>query len=185
MRNWLVLLLLVATPALARQNSFELDAPNGAVQSSTELTRLADGQVFNLYITPLDQHLGDSLYSTEIQVHFGPVGIAFSRLDPRIINKDIDDPDKLPPIWETRRLTGHGATSIEDPRIVALGSAGISLEDDQPFLLQARRSKGLLYLYHRATADHKAHLLAKFQVAGAALPVSVKVIGYQVRFTLP
>ncbi|MGE0488550.1 MAG: hypothetical protein AB7S38_04995 [Vulcanimicrobiota bacterium] len=180
-----MLLFLVATPALARQTAFELDAPNGSVQSSTELARLSDGQVFSLYITPLDQHLGDSLYSTEIQVHFGPVGVAFSRLDPRIINKEIDDPDKLPPIWETRRLTGQGATSVEDPRIVALGSAGISLEDGRPFLLQARRSKGLLYLYHRASADHKAHLLAKFKVANAALPISVKVIGYQVRFTLP
>ncbi len=178
---WTILLQAVqASPPV----QFILDAPNGAAQSSTVLHSLQPGEYFNIYITPLEQHLGDSLYATEIQINFGDVGIAFSRMDPRIINKRIDDPEKLPPIWETRAITRGTAISIEDPRIVALGSAGISLEKNKPFLVQATYKKGILRIYHRPLNNNRAYLLAKFQVHGV-LPITTRVVGYRAKFILP
>ncbi len=184
MTRFLMLFALLSAAAGAGA-PFELDAPNGSVQSSTVLAKLGPGQTFNLYITPLEQHLGDSIYSTEIQVRFGPVGVAFARMDPTIINKNIDDPDSLPPIWETRSLSGKGARSIEDPRILALGSAGISLEDGIPFLVQAHLQDGLLRVFHRPPDSEEAFLLAKFRIRQKDLPVTTRVIGYKARFTLP
>lgn len=180
----LLVCLLVSVPVQAGEKGFVLDAPNGEAQTSTVLAELRPGQVFNIYITPLEQHLGDSLYSTEIQLHFGNVGLVFSRMDPTIINKSIDDPEKLPPIWETRSIVGDRATSVEDPRITALGSAGISLENERPFLVQATYRDGELRVYHRPPDTKQAYLLAKFQVVGR-LPVKARVIGYRVKFTLP
>lgn len=185
--RYLLMIALVLGSAAAvgaEQVAFELDAPNGSAQTSTVLGTLQENTTFSLYITPLEQHLGESLYSTEIQVLFGGVGLAFARMDPRIINKDIEDPDSLPPIWETRRIIGEGAVAVEDPRVVALGSSGVSMEDDQPFLLQARYREGVLQVFHRPFKSQKAYLLAKYRVK-APVPVRTRVIGYKARFTLP
>lgn len=191
--TWCLILMLAlwsqganAAPSGARGgSSFILDAPNGSAQGSTVLRRLREGDRFSLYITPLRQHLGDSVYATEIQVRLGPVGVAFARMDPTILNASIQDPNKLPPLWEMRQIIGQEARPIEDPRTMSLGAAAISLEDGHSSLLQGVFRGGVLHLAWRPTPRSTAIPLGRFRVGARELAVSTRVIGYRARFTIP
>jgi hypothetical protein len=185
----LILVAMGAADGAAKKRpvSFTLDAPNGAAQWSTVLTTMEDGERFNLYVTPLEQHLGGSVYATEIQVHLGPVALGFARMDPSIINPYLkpDEHNKLPPIWEMCQIVGETARPIEDPRTMALGAAAISLEDGRPALIQAYFHGGRLDVSYRPSPRAKTLSLGQFRVAGKHLPVRTRVIGYKARFQMP
>lgn len=195
MRNlaWGLALVLALVGAVAqtahggarKPTTYTLDAPNGSAQWSTVVKHLKDGDRFAVYITPLKQYLGDSVYATEIQVHVGPIGLGFARMDPTIINPYLDDPNKLPPLWEMRQIVGQSASAIEDPRTMALGAAAISLEDGQPALLQGVFQKGVLHVAWRPTPKSKAISIGRYRTGAKELPLRTRVIGYRAKFTVP
>ncbi|HXE72531.1 MAG TPA: hypothetical protein VNO81_07710, partial [Candidatus Nitrosotenuis sp.] len=170
-----LIMAVLAAPALGSTSrsraAASLDAPNGVSRWSGVLGYVVPGKTFNLYVTPLEQHLGDSLYSTEIQIHFGRTALAYTRTDPRIINRDISDPNRLPPIWDLRFLVGQRAAEIADPRVLTVGAAGLALEDRVPFLVQAFWSQGHVTLYHRLPGQVRSLALARFRYSGPPLAV--------------